>query len=293
MQTARIYLHIQQPLQFQLPFLSENTENSMSDRTNRYYRPSSGSSNVPTSNYSSLINAVPMNGQPSSSGYYGGNQMYPQTSANQGHPPSQAYQQGYGAQPAYGYGAAGPQGPTTPYASGSGTQYPNTTAHYPGSQQQPYSSTASYNTSQYGNNYAGFTAAPGPYPGYSLPAADPGTSIKQCYNCGKMSTPLWRRDPYTQRTLCNACGLYQQQRNEPRPQALIDADNDEDEDQQPITANGPQCSHCGTYKTSVWRRNKDGEQVCNACGVYYRVNGRERPLTMKQSKVKPRAKHTH
>jgi hypothetical protein len=79
-------------------------------------------------------------------------------------------------------------------------------------------------------------------------------------------------------------------RNEPRPQSLIDIDahNNEDEEQQPIVADtGPQCSYCGTYKTSMWRRNKDGEQVCNACGVYYRVNGRERPLTMKQRKVKP------
>ncbi|KAF8187880.1 hypothetical protein K438DRAFT_1424639, partial [Mycena galopus ATCC 62051] len=108
-----------------------------------------------------------------------------------------------------------------------------------------------------------------------------------CYNCGTMSTPLWRRDPTTQRALCNACGLYQQHRREPRPQALIDADNDEDE---PIQGDGPQCSECGTWKTSVWRRNKDGEQVCNACGVYYRANGRPRPNTMPPSKVKPRAK---
>jgi uncharacterized Zn finger protein (UPF0148 family) len=124
----------------------------------------------------------------------------------------------------------------------------------------------------------------------NFPTRDPGT-IKQCYNCGTMSTPLWRRDAATQRILCNPCGLYQAQRNEPRPQALINADKEEDE--QPIVGgNGRQCSHCGTHKTSVWRRNKDGEQVCNACGVYYRVNGRERPLTMNASKVKPRAKHS-
>ncbi|KAF8147928.1 hypothetical protein K438DRAFT_1531953, partial [Mycena galopus ATCC 62051] len=114
---------------------------------------------------------------------------------------------------------------------------------------------------------------------------------KQCYNCGKMSTPLWRRDPATQHPLCNACGLYQQQRREPRPQALIDAENEEDEDEPPMRADGPQCSECGTRKTSVWRRNKDGEQVCNACGVYYRVNGRPRPSTMAPSKVKQRGKH--
>ncbi|KAJ7310610.1 hypothetical protein DFH08DRAFT_667091, partial [Mycena albidolilacea] len=120
------------------------------------------------------------------------------------------------------------------------------------------------------------------------PPLEPGTSIKQCYNCGSQSTPLWRSDPNTHRTLCNACGLYLHLRNEPRPQVSID----EDEEQQSIVVDGPKCSHCGTYKTSVWRRNKDGERLCNACGVYYRVNGKERPLTISQTKIKPRARHS-
>ncbi|KAF7363008.1 GATA zinc finger domain-containing protein [Mycena venus] len=254
----------------------------MSDHPSRRYNPS---------NYSSLSNAVPTNSQPnSSSGYHGGNQMYPQTSINQGPPSSQAYHQNYGTQaygggqPGYGYGPAAPQYPSTPYNSGSAPHYPNTTANYPAYQQPSYSSAMSP------YSHPGFAAAPSPYAGqYSV---DPDTSIKQCYNCGTMNTPLWRRDQATQRTLCNACGLYQAQRGEPRPQALIDADNEEDDEQPVVGGDGPQCSHCGTRKTSVWRRNKDGEQVCNACGVYYRHNGRERPLTMKQSKVKPRAKHT-
>ncbi|KAF7359909.1 GATA zinc finger domain-containing protein [Mycena venus] len=269
-----------------------NTANSTSNNGSRYYRQSSGSSNVPLSNYSSLINAVPMNGQPSSSGYPGGSAMYPQTLVNQGHPSSLAYQPRHGAQA---YGGAQP---TTPDASGSGFQYLNTAAHPPASQQQPYAFTEPYSsTTQYENDYSNLTTAPRPYAGYPvtvpIPFAAPGpsTSTKQCYNCGKASTPLWRRDPVTRRMLCNACGLYQQQRRQPRPQVLIDADNEEDEEQL-VVGDGPQCSHCGTRKTCVWRRNKEGQQVCNACGVYYSHNGRERPVTMKRSKVKPRAKHT-
>ncbi|KAF8180900.1 hypothetical protein K438DRAFT_1768094 [Mycena galopus ATCC 62051] len=155
-----------------------------------------------------------------------------------------------------------------------------------------YSSpTPSYNTTQYPASYP-FGVAPGPYATQFTtgPTPDLCTSIKQCYNCGTTSTPLWRRDPAMQHILCNACGLYQQLRCEARPQVLIDAYNNEGEEEPPpIRADGPQCSECGTRKTSVWRRNKHGEQVCNACGVYYRVNGRPRPLTMPQSKVKPRA----
>ncbi|KAJ7088790.1 hypothetical protein B0H15DRAFT_780506 [Mycena belliarum] len=118
---------------------------------------------------------------------------------------------------------------------------------------------------------------------------------KQCAHCHATATPLWRREPATGRTLCNACGLYLQQRNKLRPQALIDADADDAAD---ATAHipdaeyvGPTCSHCGTRQTSVWRRSKAGARVCNACGVYARLRGKERPLSLRRNKVKPRTKH--
>nr|GAT51128.1 GATA zinc finger domain-containing protein [Mycena chlorophos] len=118
---------------------------------------------------------------------------------------------------------------------------------------------------------------------------------KECFHCHATSTPLWRREPVTQRPLCNACGLYLQQRNKLRPQALIDADRDDDEDEinriPDAEYTGPRCSHCNTRQTSVWRRNKAGLQVCNACGVYQRLRGKERPLSLKRNKIKPRTKH--
>ncbi|KAF7342786.1 GATA zinc finger domain-containing protein [Mycena sanguinolenta] len=200
-----------------------------------------------------------------------------------GHSSIQAHQPGYAApsytnQPSQGFSALSSQYPSTPYTSGSRMQHLNDTANnmgYPSSQPQSFAPAS--NTGP--NCYAGVSPYPTQYA--SGPVPDPGTSVKQCSNCGKTSTPLWRRDSNTGRTLCNACGLYQQHRSEPRPQMLIHEDTEEEE---PIIDDGPQCSHCGTRRTSVWRRNKDGEQVCNACGVYYRVNGRERPLTKKPSK---------
>ncbi|EFI27811.1 transcription factor GATA-4, partial [Coprinopsis cinerea okayama7 len=51
--------------------------------------------------------------------------------------------------------------------------------------------------------------------------------VKKCSHCQATSTPLWRRDPSTFKPLCNACGLYLQQRNRLRPQELIDADTDD------------------------------------------------------------------
>ncbi|KAH8810479.1 hypothetical protein DL96DRAFT_1473052 [Flagelloscypha sp. PMI_526] len=115
---------------------------------------------------------------------------------------------------------------------------------------------------------------------------------KSCSHCNAISTPLWRREPVTMRTLCNACGLYLQQRNKVRPQELIDADAAEFEDEvyDPLYT-GPECSHCRTRNTSVWRRSKSGAQLCNACGVYQRLRGKDRPLTLRRSRVKPRCKH--
>ncbi|KAJ7747117.1 hypothetical protein DFH07DRAFT_578235 [Mycena maculata] len=123
--------------------------------------------------------------------------------------------------------------------------------------------------------------------------SDGETPKKSCSHCHVTSTPLWRRDPSTQRPLCNACGLYLQQRNRLRPQELIDADIDDDDTPQipDEEYTGPKCSHCLTRQTSVWRRSKTGAQVCNACGVYSRLRGKERPLSLRRNKIKPRTKH--
>lgn len=118
-----------------------------------------------------------------------------------------------------------------------------------------------------------------------------GGCAKMCSHCHATSTPLWRREPSTLRTLCNACGLYLQQRNKLRPQELIDADIDDESENSEQDGTGPECSHCHTRNTSVWRRSKTGAQLCNACGVYARLRGKDRPLSLKRNKIKPRTKH--
>ncbi|KIK61611.1 hypothetical protein GYMLUDRAFT_42624 [Collybiopsis luxurians FD-317 M1] len=142
--------------------------------------------------------------------------------------------------------------------------------------------------------------SPSPSPIQSYPAPNStskskaGTnsnSGKTCSHCHATSTPLWRREPSTLRTLCNACGLYLQQRNKLRPQELIDADHDDESEISDHEGTGPQCSHCFTRNTSVWRRSNTGAQLCNACGVYARLRGKDRPLSLRRKKIKPRTKH--
>ncbi|KAJ7197915.1 hypothetical protein GGX14DRAFT_667080, partial [Mycena pura] len=115
-------------------------------------------------------------------------------------------------------------------------------------------------------------------------------AAKACSNCGTTTTPVWRRDPQTHAPLCNACGVYQSTHHTRRPQVLINAER-ADPDPPPPGTDGPECSHCGTRRASTWRRNKAGAQVCNACGVYERMNGKPRPVEFRSDKIRPREKH--
>ncbi|KAJ3382850.1 hypothetical protein HDU84_004028 [Entophlyctis sp. JEL0112] len=40
---------------------------------------------------------------------------------------------------------------------------------------------------------------------------------------------------------------------------------------------GAQCFNCGTTETSAWRKDTEGRTVCNACGLYKKQRGYDRP----------------
>ena len=48
------------------------------------------------------------------------------------------------------------------------------------------------------------------------------------------------------------------------------------------------CTNCGTTTTTIWRRNMRGEMVCNACGLYFKLHGVNRPHTMRRDTIHTR-----
>lgn len=50
---------------------------------------------------------------------------------------------------------------------------------------------------------------------------------------------------------------------------------------------GP-CSNCGTEKTPLWRRSVTGDPLCNACGLFFKLHGVNRPLSLKKDVIQRR-----
>ncbi|KAG0006845.1 putative electron transfer flavoprotein subunit [Modicella reniformis] len=52
------------------------------------------------------------------------------------------------------------------------------------------------------------------------------------------------------------------------------------------------CANCRTTTTPLWRRDTNGNTICNACGLYFKLHNVHRPVTMKRAIIK-RRKRVH
>jgi hypothetical protein len=57
----------------------------------------------------------------------------------------------------------------------------------------------------------------------------------------------------------------------------------QDETKSPTT-----CTNCFTQVTPLWRRRPDGQPLCNACGLFLKLHGVTRPLSLKTDIIRKR-----
>ena len=53
------------------------------------------------------------------------------------------------------------------------------------------------------------------------------------------------------------------------------------------------CANCNTSVTPLWRRNANGEKVCNSCGLYKKLHNISRPSHMRKDRITTRNRKRH
>ncbi|KAA1475739.1 hypothetical protein DENSPDRAFT_784052 [Dentipellis sp. KUC8613] len=121
----------------------------------------------------------------------------------------------------------------------------------------------------------------------------PGGVKAECSNCGATHTPLWRRG-LNDELNCNACGLYCKLHKRPRPKSMRNNHGEGRSQVAPRQETSEvmaQCYNCHTTATPLWRKDDEGKTVCNACGLYFKLHGSARPISMKSDVIRKRSRH--
>lgn len=128
-----------------------------------------------------------------------------------------------------------------------------------------------------------------------LTFSEPQVSIEVVYNYSRSERPVliapvpsYARTQYSPTPSSVECiGDSQQQSHPDKDSAIETSFHHCVQSQKPIIEGGNVCSHCKTDSTSLWRR-LEGMLMCNACALYFKLHGINRPLYLNTGVVKRR-----
>lgn len=76
----------------------------------------------------------------------------------------------------------------------------------------------------------------------------------------------------------------QKQQTEVIPTVLPKQEEQEPAEEEEII----ECINCQQTNTPLWRKNENGDPLCNACGLYYKLHNKNRPVEMRKSTIQRR-----
>lgn len=83
----------------------------------------------------------------------------------------------------------------------------------------------------------------------------------------------------------NLTSSLSQQRQDEKLKASKPADTSANNDETKPT----ECFNCHALKTPLWRKDPQGKTLCNACGLFLKLHGTTRPLSLKTDVIKKRS----
>ncbi|KAG5652351.1 hypothetical protein H0H81_005328 [Sphagnurus paluster] len=146
---------------------------------------------------------------------------------------------------------------------------------------------ASPSSDGWGNGLGSSTdASPEPNTASNTPTPPPSTDGSTRTANGRKYIPL-KQDVLQRRTSLTAgtSSSLNELRSSASTPDLPGADKGASDDgEQPPTL----CTNCQTTNTPLWRRDPEGQPLCNACGLFFKLHGVVRPLSLKTDVIKKR-----